>query len=105
MLKRCQVLLMDWQEEYLKNVAERTDVSFSETVRVFLSAGFLWLIPIIHQEYKYHPNGKELKKLVNKATNPKIQRDEQYKILAKLYFEARKAVEYRLSKVEARKKK
>ncbi len=104
MLKRCQVLLLDWQEEYLKLAAETHDLSFSEVVRIFLSEGIFNLILTIHQEYRPGVNKKELVSITKKATNPATPREEQYRLMAKLYFEARKAAEYRMAKLRKRKK-
>jgi hypothetical protein len=46
MLKRCQILLTDWQQEYIRDTAQRYDLSFSEVTRIFLSEGFLYIIPL-----------------------------------------------------------
>jgi len=105
MLKRCQVLLTDWQEEYLKNTAERYGQSFSEVIRIFLSEGFLYMIPLLHPEYKPAIGGKELVAMTRKAGNSSTSKEERHKLISKLFFEARKTVEYRLSKVERGKKK
>jgi replication fork clamp-binding protein CrfC len=39
MLKRHQVLLTDWQTEYLKDVAKKNDISFSEAIRQHINGG------------------------------------------------------------------
>jgi len=100
MLKRCQVLLTDWQEEYIRNGAQRYDQSFSEVLRIFLSEGFLHLIPLLHPEYKPGIAGRQLAEMTRKAGNPNTSIEERHKLISKLYFEARKAVEYRMSKVK-----
>jgi len=105
MLKRCQVLLTDWQEEYLKNTAERYDQSFSEVLRIFLSEGFLYIIPLLHLEYKPGITGKHLAEMTRQAGNRNTSLEERHKLISKLYFQARKAVEYRLSKVQTGNKK
>jgi len=103
MLKRCQVLLEEWQQDYIKNTAERYDQSFSEVLRIFLSQGFLYIIPLMHHEYKSTISGKELVRMTKKAANPNTSQEEEHKLISRLYFEARKAVEYRLSKVKKQK--
>ena len=105
MLKRCQVLLTDWQEEYIRNTAERYDQSFSEVMRIFLSEGFLYIIPLLHPEYKSGITGKQLAEMTRKAGNRNTPLEERHKLISKLYFEARKTVEYRLNKVQTSKKK
>ena len=108
MYKRCQVLLSDWQMEYLKNTAERYDLSFSEIIRIFLSGGFFYLICMSHPEYRPAVTQKELLGMIKKAANPGTPAEEKHKFIAKAYFEARKAVEYRLKalkKAEIKRKK
>ena len=100
MLKRCQVLLTDWQEEYIRNTSERYDLSFSEVLRIFLSEGFLYIIPLMHPKLKPGITGKQLAEMTRKAGDSKTPIDEQHKLISKVYFEARKVVEYRLSKVK-----
>jgi hypothetical protein len=105
MLKRCQILLADWQEEYIKNTAERHDISYSEVVRIFLSEGFLYIIPLVHPEYKSGITGRQLADMTRKSADPDIPIEEQHRLIGKLYFEARKAVEYRMNKVRNHKKR
>jgi len=105
MLKRCQVLLDDWQEEYIKDAAERYDVSFSEVVRIFLSEGFIQVIHRLNPEYKTGVTLKQFAKMATTRGKPSSPIEEQRKFIGEIYFEARKAVEYRLSKVRNNKKK
>ena len=101
MLKRCQVLFEDWQMEYLNVMAGSLDISFSEAVRMSMSLGFLCGISTIHPEFK---PGIE-KKIIEKAVNKELAEEEIHKLLSKLYFESRKAVEYRMSKASGKKGK
>jgi len=105
MLKRYQVLLSDWQGDYLKDVAKRYNQSFSEIIRVVLSEGFLFIIPLLQPEYKAGITHQELLKMTKKAASPETTAAEKDSLAAKLYFEARKAVEYRLKAVKKAKKK
>jgi len=104
MLKRCQVLLTDWQEEYIRKGSERYDQSFSEVLRIFLCEGFLHLIPLLHPEYKPGITGKELAAMTRKSGNPNTTIEQRHNLVSKLYFEARKAVEYRMGKVKKQNK-
>jgi len=105
MLKRCQVLLDDWQEEYIKDAAERYDLSFSEVVRIFLSQGFIQAVRQLNPEYKTGMTLKQFTKMATTRGRPSSPIEEQRKFIGEIYFEARKAVEYRLSKVRNNKKK
>jgi hypothetical protein len=101
MLKRCQVLFEDWQMEFLNHIADSYDISFSEAVRVSISYGFICAISNLHQEFKPGID----KKIVEKAANGELAEDEIHKHLSKLYFETRKAVEYRIAKASQKKGK
>lgn len=103
MLKRCQILLTEWQEEYLKEVAERYDQSFSEVTRIILSEGLLYTVFLLHPEYKSGRLGKQLAEMAKKAKNNDIPEEESHKFIGKIYFEARKAVEYRQNQVKKKK--
>ena len=105
MLKRVQVLLADWQDEYIRNTAERYDQSFSEVLRIFLSEGFLYIIPLVTPGYKAGISARELAEMTRKSGDPHTSLEERHRLVSKLYFEARKAVEYRLSKVKNKAKK
>lgn len=102
MLKRCQVLLEDWQLEYIKNAAERYDYSLSEVLRIFLSEGFLCVITALHPEYKPNITKKYFVEMARKAANHNTSLEEKHKSISKIYFEARKAAEYRLKKVSGK---
>ena len=105
MYKRFQVLLTDWQEAYLRYIIEKHDYSFSEIIRIFLSVGFLYMIPLLSPEYRPVITKKQLSKMtknIAKLTNTEAER---YKFISTVYFEARKAVEYRLNAVKKQRKK
>lgn len=104
MLKRYQVLLTEWQGEYLKDISERYDQSFSEIIRVLISQSFLHLIPLLEPGYKSPITEKELLRMTKKVADPNTSDAEKHSLVSKLYFEARKAVEYRQMKIKALKK-
>jgi hypothetical protein len=100
MLKRFQVLLEDWQADYLRVLMDLYDLSFSEANRFLFSLGALKAIDLVFPEYDV----KIDKDVVKKFINEKATQEERHKILSKLYFETRKAVEYRTNKLRKRKK-
>jgi len=104
-LKRYQVLLPDWLEEYIKFVADKHDLSFSEVIRGEICLAILNTVPGLFPEYKPGITTKEIASLIKKDAEVGMERDEEYKILSKIYFEARKAIEYRLKKEKKLKKK
>lgn len=98
MLKRYQVLLDEWMEDYLKFMAEKYTLSSSGAIRVHLGLGILYVIHVLHPEYKPALSDKELQELSNMASKNKLNKSEANKMSSKIIFESAKAVEYILSK-------
>jgi len=104
-LKRFQVLLIDWQEEYIRYISKKHNYSFSETLRIILSEGMLYIIPLLSPEYRSVITKKDLSKLIKKVAKTNSTEAERHKFISTVYFEARKAVEYRLGKAKKKKSK
>ncbi len=98
MLKRYQVLLPDWLEEYIKFLVDQYDASFSEALRVELCIAVLCMVPRLFPEYKAGIDSEEIAKCVDQNFEKEIDQDERHRYLSKIYFEARKAIEFRLKK-------
>ncbi|MBN1871544.1 MAG: hypothetical protein JW800_03130 [Candidatus Omnitrophica bacterium] len=94
MLNRYQVLINNWLAEHIKKTAERYDISFSETVRAALCC---YYIDMIAKDYpKYSPDMESVKQraTLKEGGYGKIRMEELHKDLSKVYFEARKAIEF-----------
>lgn len=102
MLKRYQILLEDWLADYIKHLAEIHDTSFSETIRLTLCFEYLDMA-VFAYKYKAGLTKAEIVKALNKSLNKKYAEEDRHKIISKLYFEGRKAIEFRL-KLEKKRK-
>ena len=100
MLKRHQVLLEDWQVEYLQAVAEAHDISVSEALRVILSMGTVCAVEAIHHEYKSSVPFPEIARMLKKINQRPFSMDYVHKFISTIYFEARKAVEFRIPRLK-----
>ncbi len=105
MLKRFQILLEDWQEEYLRFISERYDVSFSESTRMVLCVGMMETVRQLCPEYKPGITVKEAAGKMAKTDKGKAREETFHSLLSKMYFEGRKAAEIRLSQGKKEKKK
>ena len=105
MYKRCQVLLTDWLQDYVKDAMELNDLSFSEMVRIILSEGILHTVTLLYPGYKAGITKQDLAKWIKKGADPKTSSAEKHQLIAKLYFEARKAAEHRTDKTRRSKKR
>ena len=105
MMKRYQVLIPDWMEDYLKVAVDRYDFTFSEVIRGMLSIAMLCITKAIQPEYKPGIDMEKILKGLTEAPNFEFEGAELHDLLSKLYFETRKAVEYRGKKLKELEKK
>jgi hypothetical protein len=105
MLKRYQVLLPDWLEEYIKKLADKHDLSFSEVIRVEICLAIIGTISKLYPEYKFGLTHEEILDWIKKNVQKHMERDEEHRMLSKIYFETRKAIEYRYNQEKKQKKK
>ena len=105
MLKRYQVLLPDWLGEYIKQLVDKYDLSFSEVIRVEICMAILSTVSAMFPEYKLGITPEEIFTKIRQQAEKGMERDEAYRILSKIYFETRKAIEYRLNKEKKLRKK
>ena len=105
MLKRYQVLLPDWLEEYIKSLADKYDLSFSEIIRIEICIAIMSTISKLYPEHKFGLTPEDMLDWIKKDVQENMERDQEHRMLSRLYFETRKAIEYRLSQEKEQKKK
>ena len=105
MLKRYQVLLPDWLEDYIKILVEKYDLSFSEVIRVEICIAIINTISKLYPDYKFGITHEQILDMIKKNVQENMEREEEHRILSKIYFETRKAIEYRLAQEKRQKKK
>lgn len=95
MLKRNQVLLNDWLVDIIKEMAEKYDLSFSETIRIFVCLQLGKMINYAHPGYDFSEVIKKTEKIVEaKNRGNAYTMEELHNAISQLYFETRKAAEY-----------
>jgi len=100
MLKRYQVLLPDWLEDYLKWGVDKYRVSFSEIIRLEVCFAVLATITELHPEYKPGITFQDIMARIKSFSGERDnQKEDEQSFISKLYFETRKAVEYRFTKI------
>ncbi len=100
MLKRYQVLIDDWMEAYVKLVAEKYNISASAAIKVHLGISILYVTPALLPGYKPNLTSKELQELAKETAKGELEGAEANKMMSKILFEARKAVELIFSKAK-----
>ena len=97
MLKRHQILLTDWLGEYARFITKVYDISFSEAVRILMCLGALHAISETEPKFNHTISIKKMfqgfKKMGGKRM---INEDLFHRNISKIYFEARKAIEFRI---------
>lgn len=105
MLKKYQVLIPEWLEEYIILLAAKYDLSFSEIIRSEVCFSILCTVTHFFPDFKSSLKPQELLEMMSEKFADDVERGEMYRFLSKMYFEARKAVEHRLSKEQSPKRK
>lgn len=98
MQKRIQAVLPDWLEEYINFIADKYDISVSEAIRAQICLAVISLVSEVYPDYESEFTAKDIFESVGQFDREKIDREKFLKLLSKTYFEARKAVEFRLKK-------
>ncbi len=97
MLKRYQVLLTDWLGDYVKFLSEKYDLSFSEIIRLIVCSFTCCITTKLYPKFKCDINEKTILDEFKKI-NKKDGVEDAHKLISKIYFEARKATEFRMQK-------
>ncbi len=105
MLKRYQVLIDGWIEDYIKFVAEKYDLSSSAVIRIHMALGVIFVRTVTHPEYKLNIGNKEFQEFSKKAAKGEFPEAEVHQLMSKILFETRKLVELRLAEDKEQKKK
>lgn len=105
MLKRYQVLLPDWLEDYIKYLVDRFDLSFSEVIRMQICIAILNMVERIYPEFKLGITPDDIIKHIRQNLKQELDQDARHKVMSKIYFETRKAAEYRIAQEKKQKKK
>ena len=100
MLKRYQVLLPDWLEDYLKWGVKLYGLSFSEIIRLEICFSVLEMIQELHPEYQPGLTMKDIISMAKSYHKTKLTKEDISKFASRVYFETRKAIEYRTSKAK-----
>ena len=105
MQKRIQAVLPDWLEEYINFIADKYDISISEAIRTQICLAVIGLVVEVYPDYDSEFTAKDIYESVAQFNGDALDREQFLKLLSKTYFEARKAVEFRLKKEKSPKSK
>ena len=94
-MKAYQVLLPHWLENHVKNRAELLDMSISETLRIQICVAVLSFHHVQFPEYETKMTVKCLSEILRMCLTKTIPRDEIHQLMSEIYYETRKALEYR----------
>lgn len=98
MLKRFQVLLPDWLEDYVRYLVDKYDLSFSEVIRAEICCSIISSVASLFPDYKPGLTIDDIFQKIKDDNLYKSTREDVHRIISSLYFEARKAAEFRMKK-------
>jgi hypothetical protein len=104
MQKRYQVLIPDWLEEYILWGVERYGLSFSELIRLEICQAVIHYINGRYPDYEPGFTMEDIIEGVNRFESGKMSKEALDKTISTIYFEARKAIEFRFAKEKASEK-
>lgn len=94
-MKSYQVLLPHWLEKHIKQSVTFLDISFSEVIRLQICISILTFQNIGFPEYKAGITLEYISDSIKKMLSTDFERDEILQLCSEVYFETRKALEYR----------
>ena len=100
MQKRYQVLIPEWLEDYIKLGVKKYGLSFSELLRLEICLSVISTMEALYPSYETTFSAKEVFQAVQKYSKGRVDKEEMDKLISKIYFEARKAIEFRFSTEE-----
>jgi hypothetical protein len=97
MVEKFQVLLPEWLADHVHHLAGTYDMKISEVIRIQVSAAALFMAKSLHPEFQ---SDIEIEQVVKGMLEHAHKNDKEKveRLVSKLLFETRKAVEYRMSK-------
>lgn len=97
MLKKYQVLIPDWLEDYIKYLADSYDLSFSEIIRAEVCYAILCHVTKLFPDFRPGINPDEILDLMIPKEGKGLGKEELQRVMSKITFETRKAIEHRFS--------
>jgi hypothetical protein len=101
--KRYQVLIPDWLEGYIKWGVKKFGLSFSELIRLEICQAVITYISERYPEYQTSYSMKHFIAGVDRFEQGKMSQKDLQKTISTIYFEARKAIDYRFAKERSKK--
>lgn len=103
-MKKYQVFIPEWLEDYMKRLANYYDMSISEILRIELCIAALCSVTSLYPEYKPEISVNDFIKEIKQHQKVEREREDILRLFSKIYFETRKAIDYRYKKEKSGKK-
>lgn len=97
--KKIQIMLPLWLSDYLELQSERFDLSISEFARLHICFSIISHTSNLFREYKTEIPLKEISKKTLEYMETE-EREDFFRFISEIYFEARKAAKFRLDNTE-----
>ena len=104
-MKSYQVLLPNWLERPIKKRVDQLEVSFSEVLRVQVCLAVLALQNTLYPEYKPGIKLEDFLRSIKMFLDGSHEKSEILQLYSDIYYETRKALEYRVKQEREAEKK
>jgi len=92
-----------WMDDYFKKLSDHLELNTSELVRLYMCIAVIASVTYLFPDYKPGIPLEEIFKKTKALADMDDEREEMFRILSEIYFEARKAGNFRIRKMEATK--
>ena len=94
-MKKLQIMLPLWLADFIELIANEYDLSISEVARLQICYAIIARTHIVYKDYVPEMPLKEISKEITEFLDSE-DREDFLRFLSEIYFEARKAVKFRL---------
>ena len=100
MQKKIQVMIPIWMMDYFEKLGGYIELNTSELFRLYTCVAIIASVTNLFPDYKAGITLNEIFEKIKVVIDKDEDREEIFRFLSDIYFEARKAAEYRLKKIK-----
>lgn len=102
MLRRKQIMITDWLDDYLTAISKRYDISYSEVIRIATSFFFAETLCLAYpKKYKLNISAKDISKVLKHMAENEDYIEESRKLISDVYYETKNILKDRVKQIGA----
>jgi len=101
MLRRKQVLVSDWLDDFVNYVSKRYDISYSEVIRVSVAYMLTGILAGADSKYEMTVTWEDLAQVLQKSWENEGDLENTRKVISDVYWDAKKILSDRMAKIKS----